>query len=145
MIASSKSPEPLMPVFIDDTMLYYNSFLNETLLFEEDGEWDEKTVEHEKLQLDKLLDEKNWFDRRNLIWCSKSQNFITCLNFLLSIFPILGPSPMLNDSFLFLSRSCWLTLSHLSLSFFSPLVPTRLPQHLQGEWRNVFWWNVQSS
>lgn len=67
MLASTKIPEPLMPVFIDDTMLYYNKFLNETLLFEEDGEWNQKTVEHEKLQFENLLDEKDWFDKRHLI------------------------------------------------------------------------------
>ena len=61
-------PEPTLPVFLDDTMLYYNKFLKEILLFEDDGKWDEKTIENEKLQLDTLLDEKEWFDRRPRYW-----------------------------------------------------------------------------
>ena len=64
---SCRMPEPTLPVFIDDTMIYYNKFLKETLFFEDDGVWNEKTIEHEKLQLGNLLDEKEWFDRRPLI------------------------------------------------------------------------------
>ena len=66
MIASTTIPEPALPVFIDGTMVYFNKFLNETFLFESDGKWNEETIEHEKLQLNHLLDEKEWFDRRHI-------------------------------------------------------------------------------
>ena len=32
-----------------------------------DGVWNEETVKHEKLSLEERADEKDWFDRRNVI------------------------------------------------------------------------------
>lgn len=66
MLCASPLPEPVLPIFIDDTMVYYNRFLNENLIFENDGTWNSETIQHEKLQLDYLIDEKEWFDRRHL-------------------------------------------------------------------------------
>jgi hypothetical protein len=51
MMAMCRYPEPTLPTFIDDTMIYFNQFAKEVLFFEDDGSWNEETVNHEKLAL----------------------------------------------------------------------------------------------
>lgn len=51
MRAYNKTPEPLLPTYIDETMTYFNKFNHDTYLFEFDGEWNEETVNHQKLSL----------------------------------------------------------------------------------------------
>ena len=60
-----KLPEPDLPTYIDETMTYFNLFNNDTYIFEQDGQWNEQNVGHEKLSLDARLNEKDWFDRKN--------------------------------------------------------------------------------
>jgi len=38
-------------VFLDDEMIYFNRFAMETLFGERDGEWNEETVNHPKLDI----------------------------------------------------------------------------------------------
>ena len=51
MKAQSKLPEPKLPVFVDDIMIYFSTALNETYFCERDGKWNEETVNHPKLSL----------------------------------------------------------------------------------------------
>lgn len=66
MRAYNRIPEPLLPVYIDETMTYLNKFNDETYIFEQDGKWNEETVNHPKLSLDERLNEKEWYDRRTV-------------------------------------------------------------------------------
>lgn len=58
MRAYNKSPEPILPTYIDETMTYFNRFNHDTYIFEYDGEWNEETVNHPKLSLQSRLNEK---------------------------------------------------------------------------------------
>jgi len=40
LFAQSKLPEPTLPVFVDDEMIYFNKAIRETLFAESDGVWD---------------------------------------------------------------------------------------------------------
>lgn len=51
MKAMSKLPEPRLPPFVDDEMIYLNTVLNEVFFGESDGEWIAETVNHPKLSL----------------------------------------------------------------------------------------------
>lgn len=66
MKAQSKLPEPKLPVFVDDIMIYFSTALNETYFCERDGKWNEETVNHPKLSLDERFKEKDWFDRQQI-------------------------------------------------------------------------------
>lgn len=63
LLASSKIPGARLPFLVDPDMIYMNLFLREIYLFEKDGEWNEETVKHPQLSLEKLYDEKKWHDR----------------------------------------------------------------------------------
>lgn len=41
MIACTKIPEPVFPVYLDDVMVYLNKFNNDIYLFESDGTWNQ--------------------------------------------------------------------------------------------------------
>jgi hypothetical protein len=58
MKAQSKFPEPRLPPFVDDEMIYFNVPLRETLFAESDGAWNEETVNHPSLSIETLFDEK---------------------------------------------------------------------------------------
>jgi hypothetical protein len=49
--ASSILPEVKLPIFIDDEMIYFNTFSREALLCEDDGVWNEEVSKHPKLSL----------------------------------------------------------------------------------------------
>ena len=66
MHAQSKFPEPRHPVFLDDEMVYFNTATKETIFAENDGVWNEETINHPKLSLEARANEKNWFDRQNI-------------------------------------------------------------------------------
>jgi hypothetical protein len=66
MQAQSKLPEPRYPIFVDDEMIYHNVPAKETLFCENDGKWNEETVNHPKLSLEARVNEKEWFDRHIL-------------------------------------------------------------------------------
>ena len=67
MRVANPTPEPWLPPFIDDIMVYYNIFNKNFLLFESDGIWNEETSSHPKLSLEARLDEREWFDRRTFV------------------------------------------------------------------------------
>lgn len=58
----------MLPTFIDDTMIYYNKFTQDFMLFERDGEWNESTIEHEKLSLKSRFNEAEWIDKKAFVW-----------------------------------------------------------------------------
>ena len=66
MITQTKIPEPLIPPFVDDEMVYFNKAFRETLFCEEDGEWIEETVNHPKLSLSERFNEREWMDRQGI-------------------------------------------------------------------------------
>lgn len=39
MRAASPLPEPWLPTFIDETMVYYNRLNRDIMIFEDDGVW----------------------------------------------------------------------------------------------------------
>ena len=51
MMAMSRWPEPRLPPFLDDEMIYINKILKEVYIFESDGVWNQETVSHPKLTL----------------------------------------------------------------------------------------------
>ena len=66
MCAQSKLPEPRHPIFMDDEMIYFNKTAEETLFCEDDGVWNEETVNHPKLSWSTRSNEKEWFDRQQI-------------------------------------------------------------------------------
>lgn len=66
MRAQSKLPEPRLPVFVDDEMIYFSVPLKEAFFAERDGVWHEETVAHPKLSLQARFNEKEWFDRQQI-------------------------------------------------------------------------------
>ena len=50
------------PIFVDNEMIYYNINQEEFYVFDTEGEWDEKNLEHPLLSLEKRFNEKLWFD-----------------------------------------------------------------------------------
>lgn len=68
MMAMSRWPEPRLPPFLDDEMIYLNKILKEVYIFESDGVWNQETVGHPKLALEARLNEGDWFDRWTMIW-----------------------------------------------------------------------------
>lgn len=67
MKISSPFPEPVLPAFLDGVMLYYNKFNQDFMLFEQDGEWKEETVNHPKLSLEARFNEREWQDNRTFM------------------------------------------------------------------------------
>jgi hypothetical protein len=63
LFASSTIPGVRLPFIVDPDMIYLNLFLREVYLFEKGGEWNKDTVNHPKLSLERLYDEKKWHDR----------------------------------------------------------------------------------
>lgn len=63
LMASSTIPGVRLPFFVDTEMIYLNVFLREAYLFEKDGQWNQDTVNHPSLSLERLYDEKKWHDR----------------------------------------------------------------------------------
>jgi hypothetical protein len=59
-------PEPKLPVFVDDEMIYFNKGVRETLFAERDGSWNAETIAHPKLSLEERFNEKEWFDRQQI-------------------------------------------------------------------------------
>ena len=67
MLVSSPFQGPMMPTFIDGTMVYYNKFNQDFLVFEDDGVWKQETVEHPKLSLEAQFNEREWMDKRTFV------------------------------------------------------------------------------
>lgn len=57
MMAMSKWPQPRLPTFLDDEMIYLNKILKEVYIFESDGVWNQETVNHPKLSVEQRLNE----------------------------------------------------------------------------------------
>lgn len=68
MLAQSKFPEPKLPPFVDDEMIYFNKAAREAIFCESDGVWNEETVQHPQLSLSARIVEKEWFDRQQNFW-----------------------------------------------------------------------------
>jgi hypothetical protein len=66
LFAQSKLPEPQIPPFVDDEMIYFNTALRETIFSERDGVWNQETVNHPKLSLEERFNEKEWLDRQQI-------------------------------------------------------------------------------
>lgn len=66
-MAMSKWPEPRLPTFLDDEMIYLNKILKEVYIFESDGVWNQETINHPKLSLEQRLNEGEWFDRWTMV------------------------------------------------------------------------------
>lgn len=56
-----------MPLFIDLDMIYYNTFAREFYVFDKDGTWEEKNVEHPALDLSKRFNERQWYDSYRVV------------------------------------------------------------------------------
>ena len=66
MFAQSKFPEPRLPTYVDDEMIYFSKAVRETVFGERDGAWNQENVNHAKLSLEARFNEKEWFDRQQI-------------------------------------------------------------------------------
>ena len=67
-LLSSPYQSPILPTFIDDTMVYYNKFTQDFMFFERDGVWNQETASHEKLSVEARFNEAEWIDKRTFVW-----------------------------------------------------------------------------
>ncbi|EGR32745.1 hypothetical protein IMG5_071980 [Ichthyophthirius multifiliis] len=54
-------------LFLDTDMILFNNQQQEFYIFDKDSQWNEEGINHPELTLDKLYNEKKWFDQLRII------------------------------------------------------------------------------
>jgi hypothetical protein len=55
------------PTFFDDDLVFFNSLTQEFYIFDLEGTWNEKNVNHPSLTAGKLFKEKQWLDELRVV------------------------------------------------------------------------------
>ena len=57
----------LSPTFLDNSMIYFNTFLDEFYIFDKDALWHEEGLDHPLLDLSVRFNERQWLDYLKLV------------------------------------------------------------------------------
>ena len=57
----------LSPTFLDNSMIYFNTFLDEFYVFDKDALWHEEGLDHPLLDLSVRFNERQWLDYLKLV------------------------------------------------------------------------------